>query len=125
MNRQEQPEDLMSSGMKMVMAAGDARELAKRAIDQIVRADFDAARGLLAEAERALVSGHAVQTAVIQQECDGQTQGYNVLFAHGMDSLMTVKSEVAQAVSLLAIVEALSTRLSGLERLHSGATEGA
>ena len=109
----EQDELLLKSGFKMVMHAGDARVLVRKALDHAARFEFDSAREALAKANEELLHGHEVQTEVLQKECSGEPQGYNVLFCHGMDTLMTVKSEYELAEKLTDMMQAIIQKLEG------------
>lgn len=106
---------LAKSGIRMVMNAGDARVLLRESLDRAKNNEFDRARSGLAEANEKLREGHEVQTLVLQKECEGEPQGYNVLFSHGMDTLMTVKSEYELAEKLVDILEVIDARLKKLE----------
>lgn len=98
---------LTTTGMKLVMCGGDARESIRKAMKAVVEKDVDRARELLEEANKHLIEGHRAQTKVLQLECEGETQGYNVLFCHGMDTLMTVKSEYEVAQIMIDLCEVL------------------
>ncbi|MEG0526905.1 MAG: PTS lactose/cellobiose transporter subunit IIA, partial [Longicatena sp.] len=84
---------LTITGMKLVMHGGNARELIRDAMKAAMGYKAKEAKELLQKANEELLEGHKSQTKILQMECDGQSQGYNVLFCHGMDTLMTVKSE--------------------------------
>lgn len=117
----EMESPLMVSGMQMVMAAGDARELIRHGLDLARQGRFDEADARLHEAEAQLARGHRVQTEVIQLEAAGASQGYNVLFAHGMDTLMTIKSEHQLGQVLVDTLRSIDERF---RRLEAGAAGG-
>lgn len=96
---------LTKTGMELVMHGGDARELIRKAMKVVISGDAAGARELLSQANEHLVEGHRAQTKVLQMECEGDPQGYNVLFCHGMDTLMTVKSEYEIAGMLVDMCE--------------------
>lgn len=96
---------LTKTGMELVMHGGDARELIRKAMKLVISRDITGARELLAQANGHLIEGHREQTKVLQMECEGNSQGYNVLFCHGMDTLMTVKSEYEIAEMLIDMCE--------------------
>lgn len=100
--------DLLTvTGMQLVMAGGNARELIRQAMAAVSKKDIAGAKVLLAKADQELLKGHREQTKVIQLECSGEAQGYNLLFCHGMDTLMTVKSEYQVAEYLVTFMEVL------------------
>lgn len=74
---------------------------------------FEEARSALKEADAELLAAHEAQTQVLQKECSGEPQGYNVLFCHGMDTCMTVKSEYEIAEQLIGMMEAIDQRMRG------------
>jgi len=92
---------LTKTGMELVIHGGDARELIRKAMKKASEKNFVEARALLDEANAEILNGHRAQTKVIQLECEGEAQGYNILFCHGMDTLMTVKSEYELAVMII------------------------
>lgn len=98
---------LTMTGMKLVMAGGNARELIRQAMGAVSNKDIAGAKELLVKANEELLKGHREQTQVIQLECSGEPQGYNLLFCHGMDTLMTVKSEYQVAEYLINFMEVL------------------
>lgn len=104
---------LMKSGFQMVLHAGDARVMVRKALDLARTWDFEGARAQLEGADKELIAGHEVQTVVLQKECSGDPQGYNVLFCHGMDTLMTVKSEYELAFQLVGMMESVDARMKG------------
>lgn len=98
---------LTKKGMQLVMFGGNARELIREAMKEAAAQHMEEAKALLTQANEELLKGHRSQTEVLQLECAGESQGYNVLFCHGMDTLMTVKSEYEIAEILLQLLETL------------------
>ena len=98
---------LTLTGMQLVMAGGNARELIRKAMMSVSQKNIEEAKELLKKADEELLKGHREQTKVLQLECSGESQGYNVLFCHGMDTLMTVKSEYQVAEYLVMFMETL------------------
>ncbi len=103
--------------MQMVMFAGDARDLIRKSLDLAEDNRFEEAAEMLEKAKTELANGHHVQTEILQKECEGEKQGYSVLFAHGMDSLMTVKSEYQITEKLTEILKKINDRMSKLEEI--------
>lgn len=98
---------LTKTGMQLVIAGGNAREYIRQAMAEVTKKNIDSAKELLHKADEELLKGHREQTKVLQLECSGEPQGYNVLFCHGMDTLMTVKSEYQVAEYLVSFMEML------------------
>lgn len=96
---------LTTTGMKLVIHGGNARELIRQSIQGAIEKKFADAKDKLEKANQELLEGHRAQTKVIQLECGGEKQGYNLLFCHGMDTLMTVKSEYQIAEMLIMMLE--------------------
>lgn len=106
---------LTKSGIQMVMHAGEARVSVRKSLTLAENGDFEGAGMALKAADQELLKGHEVQTLVLQKECEGESQGYNVLFTHGMDTLMTVKSEYELAERLVGILKSIDERFKKLE----------
>ena len=106
---------LAKCGIQMGMHAGDARVSIRRSLDMAQQYHFAEAREAMKLANEELIKGHEVQTEILQKECEGDAQGYNVLFAHGMDTLMTVKSEYELAEKIVEMYEAIDMRIKKLE----------
>jgi len=106
---------LAKCGIQMVMHAGDARVSIRRSLDMAQQYHFAEAREAMKLANEELIKGHEVQTEILQKECEGDAQGYNVLFAHGMDTLMTVKSEYELAEKIVEMYEVIDMRIKKLE----------
>lgn len=96
---------LTKTGMQLVMHGGDARELIRKAMKTVAEGNISEGKKIMEDANKELIEGHRIQTKVLQLECEGQSQGYNILFCHGMDTLMTVKSEYEIAQMLIALEE--------------------
>ncbi len=106
---------LAQSGIQMVMHAGDARVFIRKSLDLAKENEFAKARETLEQANNELLEGHKIQTVVLQKECGGEPQGYCVLFAHGMDTLMTVKSEYELSEKIIEMFEIINQRLKKVE----------
>ena len=101
---------LTKTGMNLVLHGGNARELIRQAIKAAIDSNLAEAKDKLKKANDELLEGHRSQTKVIQLECGGEDVGYNLLFCHGMDTLMTVKSEYEIAEMLILMMEKMNEK---------------
>lgn len=91
--------------MNIIINAGDARELISQALDCVGDFDYTKARELMDQARKKLVVAHKLQTAKIQEEAEGKTVKYSVLFTHAQDTLMTINSEFKLTDHLIKVFE--------------------
>ena len=98
-------EELVKVGMQLVLHGGEARERIRKAMKTAIQKDFQLAHQYLEEGNEELIIAHKIQTEILQKACSGEEHEYNVLFTHGMDTLMTVKSEYEIAVMLIDMIE--------------------
>jgi len=117
MTPEQKVEYVMERSMDIIMGAGDARNLAQKAMNAIAEGKFDDARALVKEAESVQATAHNVQTDMIQGDIRGgdEKMGYHVIFAHAQDTLMTVQVEINMTKSMIALMQKLDSRLSALE----------
>ncbi len=117
MTAEEKEEYIVSQAMSIIMDAGDARVLAAKAVDAIGEEDFEKARALIKDAEKTQAKAHNVQTDMIQGDIRGgdEKMGYNVLFAHAQDTLMTIQVEINMTKSMLKLAEKYDARVKTLE----------
>lgn len=91
--------------MNIIINAGDAREHISQALDCVGDFDYTKARELMDQARKKLVIAHKLQTAKIQEEAEGKTVKYSVLFTHAQDTLMTINSEFKLTDHLIKVFE--------------------
>lgn len=112
--------DLTTTAMTIILHAGDARSSVRTVYEAVAagrRSDADAA---LAVARDEIKQAHRAQTDVIQAEAGGAQHTLTLLFSHAQDTLMTVNSEVITAGNLLAVFQALDSRIAALESRCGG-----
>ena len=73
----------------LIAAAAQARGVAFEALRAAKAGDFDACDRMLAEAESAAHEAHAMQTALIVREANGEHLPVDVMLVHAQDHLMT------------------------------------
>lgn len=79
--------DMTSFGI--IASAGDARSFAFQALEAAKSGDFDEAKRLIEESEKASTKAHKAQTDLLFQEMNGEHTEVNVLLVHAQDHLMT------------------------------------
>jgi cellobiose PTS system EIIA component len=114
---EERDQYVAERALQIIMSSGDARTLAKQAMDKGTEGKFDEADDLLKQAEKKQVAAHNVQTAMIQGDIRGGDEklGYYVLFAHAQDTMMTIQTEINLTKSLLKIMKANEERFAAIE----------
>ena len=96
---------LTDVAMKIILHAGDARVLAKEAIEHAKKREFSKSYEKLAVAKEEIIKAHKSQTEIIQSEMSGNSYENNLLFTHAQDTLMTISSEVNLTKSLIELFE--------------------
>ena len=114
---EERDQYVAERALQIIMSSGDARTLAKQAMDKGTEGKFDEADDLLKQAEKKQVAAHNVQTAMIQGDIRGGDEklGYYVLFAHAQDTMMTIQTEINLTKSLLKLMKANEERFAANE----------
>lgn len=98
---------LMSTAMKIILNAGNARTKADEALTLINDFHFNQAHVKILEAREDIKKAHQVQTEIIQNEAAGQTYQPCLLFTHAQDTLMTIMSEVNLIEKMIMLFETL------------------
>lgn len=91
---EEELNPLIETAMAVIMAAGDARDHASRALDHAENGEFEAAAVCMKKARECITQAHNGQTEVIQSEMRGEKHEFCLLFIHAQDTLMTIVSEI-------------------------------
>lgn len=97
--------ELVTVAMQIILNAGDARNFAISALDNVKKGDFNVAREKIKEAKEYIRLSHVSQTEIIQNETRGETYEPCLLFTHAQDTLMTINSEVILAEQLVELFE--------------------
>ena len=110
------PEKLMEISMKVIIAAGDGRDLIQKALLKVGNGETEQAYQLLDEAHEKLRIAHNAQTGVIQNEMSvDETRAATFLFSHAQDTLMTINSEYIITNGLIKLISGLLERIEILE----------
>jgi len=98
---------LINIAMKIILHAGDARTFAKEAFDAAMNDDFDLADKKLIESCKSIEEAHKIQTEVVQQEVNGTTCQFSILFTHAQDTLMTIYTELHLTENMIQMYKKL------------------
>lgn len=104
---------LIEIAMKMILHAGNARNLIYEAGNFVKIFQFEDAKRLMEEAGKELNLAHVAQTGYIQKEASGEKMEYSILFTHAQDTLMTIVSEHNMMKQMLDIVMCLYDAMKG------------
>jgi len=91
---EEELNPMIETAMTVIMAAGDARDHAFKALDFAENGDFEQAEACMKEAHDCIAQAHNGQTEVIQSEMRGEKHEICLLFIHAQDTLMTIMTEI-------------------------------
>ncbi len=98
-------DSLNSIAMKLIIHAGNARNLANEAFDLAKDRKFEDSVNKMKESNSEIVQAHNAQTEVIQAEAGGEEYEYSPLFAHAQDTLMTVSTEINMIYKFIEILK--------------------
>ncbi len=98
---------LISTAMKIILNAGNARTKADAALNLVNELHFQEAHQKILEARDDIKKAHQVQTEIIQNEAAGQNYEPCLLFNHAQDTLMTIMSEVNLIEKMIMLFETL------------------
>lgn len=88
-NQGKVPEDAAMISFGIIASAGTARSCAFEALAAAQKGDFDRADAMLADASKAALSAHHVQTGLLSKEASGEHTPVDVMLVHAQDHLMT------------------------------------
>ncbi len=93
---------------KVILFAGNARDLVAKALNAAYDDDFVAAKNFIAKAEEEVRSAHRIQTEIIQSEARGESVNLSLLLTHAQDTLMVSLSEINMAKQMLRMYQKYS-----------------
>lgn len=108
-------EEVINVAMQVLLASGDARNLAKEALEEAMNGDYEIANKKIEEANKNIEKAHLYQTEIIQREASGNGIEYSTLFTHAQDTMMTIYSEIHLAEMNIKMYKKLDERLKLLE----------
>lgn len=109
-------QELNEAAMKIIMLAGDGRNLMTEAIKETFsdagKEDVDEK---IKQANEKIAEAHHVQTDIIQYTIEGDDLQTTLLFSHAQDTLMTVYSESKMVGYMIEMYRRLSDKIGNLE----------
>ncbi|KRM05526.1 hypothetical protein FC89_GL001225 [Liquorilactobacillus ghanensis DSM 18630] len=103
-----QEEQQLMQAMGLITNAGNAKSLAMEAIHAAHNDDFKGAQAKIAEANKALVEAHNMQTKMLTAEANGQHAQLTLLMVHSQDHLMTAITFIDLAQELISVYQKLA-----------------
>jgi len=101
--------ELNEAAMKIIMLAGDSREVINKAMKATMadapHAEVDA---LMKEAKAKVIEAHRIQTDIIQGTLQENVQS-TLIFSHAQDTLMAVYSELNTFGHMIQIYRKLTS----------------
>lgn len=107
-------EKIINVAMEIILHAGEARNLATKAMIAEMDGEKDKAQELLASAKENVKKAHLSQTKVIQDEARGDKIEICLLFIHAQDTLMTIASEVNVMEQMMKMNRKLEEKINGI-----------
>lgn len=111
-NMQEKMEQI---AMEIILAAGDARVDANKALDAAEKFDFKAAGEYLKAARGYIIKAHNAQTDTMQKEIASEESfPTSILFNHAQDTLMTIMTEINLTERIVKLYEIMNDKISSI-----------
>lgn len=107
-------EKIINVAMEIILHAGEARNLATKAMIAELDGEKEKAKELLALAKENVKKAHLSQTKVIQDEARGDKIEICLLFIHAQDTLMTIASEVNVMEQMMNMNRKLEEKINGI-----------
>lgn len=95
------------AALQLILAAGDSRDAAFRALKMAREGDFEAAERHLEAAHQALKTGHELQTALLQREAGGVSLVPTLLLVHAHAHLMNAQTQLETTQELVEVYRRL------------------
>ncbi|QNK46636.1 PTS lactose/cellobiose transporter subunit IIA [Peribacillus frigoritolerans] len=96
-------EDLSELSFQLILHSGNARSCAMEAIALQKQGKSSDAQDKLKEAEHEFVAAHKIQTALIQQEVNGEKFDIPMILIHAQDHLMTSMTTKDLAIEIVEL----------------------
>lgn len=111
-------EELNNIAMKIILNAGDARNLINKAFMAMESGDYESSEKDLSEAQNCLLKAHEAQTTTIQSNVTNTDFIPTLLFIHAQDTLMTVYSELNMIKKMFSLYKTLLAKVDSDEKKH-------
>lgn len=89
--------------MTIILYAGNAQDFCSQALNQAEKGNFTDCDELLAKAKEEIVKAHRIQTKIIQDAINKNSDETTVLFVHAQDTMMSANSEFKLTKYLIRI----------------------
>lgn len=103
----EEFDEIYEEAFALIGIAGDSKAESMAAIDCARQGDFEGARAHLANADEAMVKAHDSQTAMLQQEAEGNPVKVNIILVHAQDHLTMAIMMRDMAEQMVTLYEAV------------------
>ncbi|MGE7903345.1 PTS lactose/cellobiose transporter subunit IIA [Peribacillus sp. NPDC094092] len=104
-NKAKTNEDLSEFSLQLILHSGNARSFAMEAIFLSKQGKSSDTQEKLMEAEHEFVAAHEIQTALIQQEVNGEKFEIPMFLIHAQDHLMTSMTTKDLAMEIVKLHE--------------------
>lgn len=105
---------VINVAMEIILHAGEARNLATKAMSAELRGEKEESNKLLSSAKESIKKAHLCQTKVIQEEARGHKIEIGLLFIHAQDTLMTIVTEVNVMEQMINMNQHLEDKINKL-----------
>lgn len=104
-------EKIMEISFGIISFAGEAKFMAKEAIEKGRKFEFAEARNMIEQAKETLNNAHRFQTELITNEANGVKNDINVILIHSQDHLMTTMSYIDLAEEFINMYEFVDSKI--------------
>lgn len=105
---------VINVAMEIILHAGEARNLAMKAMAAEMEGQKEQALQLLTQAKENVKKAHLAQTDILQEEARGHRMDICLLFIHAQDTLMTIASEVNVMEQMMYMHRRLEEKIDGI-----------
>lgn len=98
-------DQLTEPAMKIIMKAGDARNIMAEAVNEAKKGNFSVADEKALEAKECIREAHVIHTQMIAMEAANEVRIIpTLLFNHAQDTLMTINTEVNLYIDMIDLL---------------------
>ena len=94
---------IYEASFQLIGIAGDSTAESRAAIECAKTGDFEGAEKHLAAADKSMVEAHESQTAMLQQEAEGNPVAVNIILVHAQDHLTMAQMARDMADQMIAL----------------------
>lgn len=100
-------EKIVEIAFGIITYSGEARFMAKDALNQAKEGKFGEAKQLLINANETLVNAHKFQTDLITKEANGEKTELNIVLIHSQDHLMNTMNYIELVEELIEMYKVI------------------